>query len=65
LVTHSRRHLPTSAEIDGLFAILSSRESATADELLASLPAGRKPFVERALLWLAKYGIVRILPASS
>ena len=65
LVTHSRQHLPNPAEIDALFLALSGREPATADELLAGFPARRRLFIERALLWLAKYGIVRIHPASS
>jgi len=65
LVAHTRQHLPSNAEIDGLFAALSERRSATAHELLANVPAGRRLFLERALLWLAKYGIVRIHPGSS
>jgi glycosyltransferase involved in cell wall biosynthesis len=65
LVTHSKQHLPNSSEIEGLFVALSGRESATAQEVIASVAPGRRLLVERGLIWLAKYGIVRIHPASS
>jgi hypothetical protein len=33
--------------------------------VIASVAPGRRLLVERGLIWLAKYGIVRIHPASS
>jgi glycosyltransferase involved in cell wall biosynthesis len=65
VVNHSRQHLPNNAEIETVFVALSGRESATAQEVIASVAPGRRLLVERGLIWLAKYGIVRIHPASS
>lgn len=62
---YSKTHLPTPAETEALYTAVAALESATASDIVAGFPANRRPFVERALLWLAKYGIVRIHPASS
>jgi glycosyltransferase involved in cell wall biosynthesis len=63
---HSKPFLPSSAETDAIFVALSDdRQPATALELLEGFPPARRLFLERALMWLAKYGIVRIHPASS
>jgi hypothetical protein len=52
----------TTAEIEAAFARLSVRGEATVDDLLAEVPAERRVFVERSLLWLAKFAVVLIRP---
>ncbi len=64
IVTHSRTYLPNTVEIEAVFVALCGHEPLTAEEALAGFPARRRLFIERSLLWLAKYGIVRIHPAS-
>lgn len=62
---YAKTFLPTLAEREALFVAVAAQEGATAQELVAGFPVGRRPLMERALLWLAKYGIIRIHPASS
>ena len=65
VTNHSGRYLPNGREIEALYVALSAQETATAAELLQGFPPARRLFLERTLLWLAKYGIIRVMPAKS
>lgn len=62
---YARMVLPRGEEIEALYNAVAALPSATATEVVAAFPLGRRPHLERALLWLAKYGIVRIHPSAS
>ena len=62
---YAKTFLPSPMETEALFTAVAAQDSATVGELVAGFPANRRRFIERTLLWLAKYGIVRIHPASS
>jgi glycosyltransferase involved in cell wall biosynthesis len=51
--------LPTPAQARALVAALSYDRPAAVGALLASFPPEQRPILERGLVWLAKYGIVR------
>ncbi|MBW8816476.1 MAG: glycosyltransferase family 4 protein [Caulobacterales bacterium] len=51
--------LPAAEEAEVLVAILSQGPM-TVGDLVAQAPVDRQPFVERGLLWLAKFGLVRL-----
>jgi glycosyltransferase involved in cell wall biosynthesis len=63
--SYSRTYVPNPAENEALYSAIAGQKQATARELVAGFTPGRQLFMERALLWFAKYGIVRIHPASS
>jgi glycosyltransferase involved in cell wall biosynthesis len=54
--------LPTLPEFERMVERLSAVPQMTVNDLVSVLPAGRRPFVGRGLLWLAKYDIITILP---
>lgn len=54
--------LPTEAEALSLLEALAAGPK-TVSALLAPVPAERRAIVERGLLWLAKYGFLRLSPA--
>jgi glycosyltransferase involved in cell wall biosynthesis len=56
--------LPTPAETESLYAAVAASPQAIAAELIAAFQPSRRPFMERSLLWFAKYGVVRIHGAS-
>ncbi len=51
--------LPTFPETEALIGALSQDRPAAVGALLARFPPERRPFLERGLVWLAKYGVVR------
>jgi glycosyltransferase involved in cell wall biosynthesis len=51
--------LPTLPETEALIGALSQDRPAAVAALLARFPPERRPFLERGLVWLAKYGLVR------
>jgi hypothetical protein len=51
--------LPTLPETEALVGALSQDRPAAVSALLARFPPERRPFIERGLVWLAKYGVVR------
>jgi hypothetical protein len=51
--------LPTFPETEALIAALSQDRLSGVGALLARFPPERRPFLERGLVWLAKYGVVR------
>jgi glycosyltransferase involved in cell wall biosynthesis len=57
--------LPTSEDVEKIMAILVERRQITAGDLLARLEADRRPRLERGLVWMAKYGLLQILPRSN
>ena len=65
LATYGGAALPNAAELKIVFEKLSKVRQISAAELVASIPGGRRPFVERGLLWLAKYQVITILPRST
>ena len=52
--------MPTMDEIEHVFNQLARSSPMAASEVIVALPPSRQPFVERGILWLAKFGIVRI-----
>ena len=56
--------LPRPEEVERIMATLAERRQCTVNELLADVPAGRRPHMERGLTWMAKYGLLTILPRS-
>jgi hypothetical protein len=58
-------YLPLNEERDRMVSILCSRPQLLAREVVEAFPGPRAGFVERGLLWLAKYGIVQILGRST
>jgi glycosyltransferase involved in cell wall biosynthesis len=57
--------LPSKPELHQVLEVLSRTRQISAADLVASIPPGRRPFVERGLLWLAKYQVISILPRST
>jgi hypothetical protein len=52
--------LPTMPEAQALIAALSPDRGVTVAALLEGFPPERRPFLERGLVWLAKYGLLRV-----
>ncbi len=65
LATFGGFALPTVAELEAAVARLAAVRQMTAAEFVAETLPERKPFVQRGLLWLAKYQVVTILPMRS
>ncbi|MEW5686349.1 MAG: glycosyltransferase family 4 protein [Pseudomonadota bacterium] len=63
-VRHTVARLPEPDEVEALVAYLASG-SRPVSELLDEVPPERRPFLERGLLWLAKFGILRLRDATS
>jgi glycosyltransferase involved in cell wall biosynthesis len=64
LATFGRINRPTDTEVATAVAWLADRGSdASLAELLAAFPSGRRGFVRRGLLWMARHGVVVIQPA--
>ncbi len=61
MISFARLVLPTDAELQEVLR-LASGGPCTAAHLIAGLPAERQAFVFRALVWLVKLGIMRIVP---
>jgi hypothetical protein len=62
LASYSAFHRPTLEEVKGVVEFLAGRESATVGEASDTAPQGRKSFVHRGLLWMARYGVIAIEP---
>lgn len=56
--------LPDEAEVEGLLASLARGPKAVAQLMQETIPE-RRPFVERSLLWLMKFGILRLRDGKS
>ncbi len=46
-------------QTEALIAVLSHDRPAAVGAILAGFPPQERPFLERGLVWLAKYGLVR------
>ncbi len=65
LVVYSRLNRPSEAEVEQICSWLAERPGAVVSELLQIFPAGRRPFIRRGLLWIARYGVITIHPAGA
>lgn len=54
--------IPTLAEAEVVMGKLADGVQLTTTQLLAGIAPNRKPFVERGLLWMVKYDLLRLLP---
>ncbi len=63
-VRQAAARLPDAGEVEALVAFLAAGPRTVA-ALLAEVPPIRRPFLERGLLWLAKFGILRLRDATS
>jgi hypothetical protein len=62
-VRNAAARLPSVAEAEAILAAVASGPRSVGD-LLARVAAERRPFVERGLLWMAKFGFVRLRSAA-
>ncbi|MCW5760399.1 MAG: hypothetical protein KIS90_11595, partial [Phenylobacterium sp.] len=58
-VRNPAARLPTVDESVTLLAVLAERPL-TVGAILAETPPERRPFIERGILWLAKFGFLRL-----
>ncbi len=58
--SYSQFYTPNTAAAEVLYAAVAASPLATVAHVTAGFPAHRRPSAERSLLWLAKYGIIRI-----
>jgi glycosyltransferase involved in cell wall biosynthesis len=63
LAEYSRMNRPTPEEVEAVFAALAARGPMPVAQLLAEIPTGRRSFVERGLLWMARHDLISIRPA--
>ena len=62
-VRGAESRLPTLPQTQALIAALSSDRPAAVGALLERFAPEERPYLERGLVWLAKYGVVRFSPA--
>jgi len=62
MVDFAKVVLPSEAEIQAVFAAAGTPKPAAA--LIASVPAERQAFVFRALVWLVKLGVLRVVESA-
>lgn len=60
LAAYSSFNRPTLKEVEAVLAVLAERPRATVAEVVQSFPQPRRSFVERGLLWMARYGVVTL-----
>ena len=58
------RFMPNEAELERLHAAIAAHPTATVGDIVGAYPEGRRPLMSRAILWFAKYGVVRIFGAT-
>ncbi|MGZ6017084.1 MAG: glycosyltransferase family 4 protein [Phenylobacterium sp.] len=58
-VRGAETRLPTLSQTEALIAALSHDRPAAVGVILSGFPPEERPFLERGLVWLAKYGVVR------
>ncbi len=59
-VSYTRSFLPNAQEIQAIYDVIANGQEMEAAAVVSAFPAGRRAILERSLLWLAKYGIVRL-----
>jgi glycosyltransferase involved in cell wall biosynthesis len=62
LAAYGRFNRPTLEEVGQIVECLSEQPMARVEAIGGIVPAPRRPFVERGLLWLARYGVVTLHP---
>ncbi len=65
LATYASFAPPTRDEALAIIARLEQTPQLMVGALLEDVPAGRRPFVERGLLWMVKYDLLTLLPRSA
>ena len=65
LAAYSGFNRPTLHEVELVVDFLARRGSAMVAEVLEIIPPERRSYVERGLLWLARYGVVTIARAGA
>ena len=65
LVRFSQHLLPAPAEVEQVINLLAERRQCAAADVLEAFPVGRRPYMERGLVWMAKYGLIAILARST
>lgn len=58
------RFMPNEADLERLFQAIAAQPVITVGDIVGAYPPGRAPLMARAILWFAKYGIVRIFGAA-
>ncbi|MBX3482746.1 glycosyltransferase family 4 protein [Phenylobacterium sp.] len=64
MAAYSRFNRPTPAECETVIAFLAEHGAAPVARLRELIPEGRRNFLERGLLWLARHDVVTIHPAA-
>jgi glycosyltransferase involved in cell wall biosynthesis len=62
LATYSNFHRPSLKEAEQVFTWLAGRGPTPVDQVAAEFPPGRRPFVRRGLLWMARFGVLVLTP---
>jgi len=52
--------MASDEECQAVVDLVSAAGEASVDDILAATPAPRRPYVERTLLWLMKFDILRL-----
>lgn len=65
LVRLMPQYLPTPDEVRAIVEALAAAPQTALGDLLLRFPAGRRPFLERGVVWMAKYGLLVILSRSN
>jgi len=63
-VRHGGPRLPTLAEVHAVIGALAVDHEIAVGSLVATFPPERRAFVERGLVWLAKFGLVKFSGAN-
>jgi hypothetical protein len=64
LAVYSNFHRPTLEEARQVFDRLQANGPATVAELAAQVPSSRRPYVQRGILWMARFGAVLLEPSA-
>jgi glycosyltransferase involved in cell wall biosynthesis len=60
LAVYSEINRPTNLEVETIVAWLATRPGSSVADLLAAFPQNRRPFINRGVLWIARYGVISI-----
>ena len=60
LANYTSNMLPSQADAEALYTALAAQPQAMVMDLVEGFPAGRRNFMQRGLIWFAKYGVARI-----
>jgi glycosyltransferase involved in cell wall biosynthesis len=64
LATSARLNRPRKPEVDQVFAWLMENPNGSVAALLEIFPPNRRGLLKRGLLWIARYGVIVITPAT-